>query len=56
MGVWDARQHVNEKVLFLFAINGMKQFCGLAEMSGPWDPEAHIDGWEDNSAGAGSTG
>ncbi|KAK4545924.1 hypothetical protein LTR36_002488 [Oleoguttula mirabilis] len=56
MTVWDARQDAGEKVLFLFAVNGSKQYCGLAEMSGPWDPSGHIDGWAEKTSGAGSVG
>ncbi|KAK3618146.1 hypothetical protein LTR56_015323 [Elasticomyces elasticus] len=51
MKVWESRRDPKEKVLFLFSINGMKQFCGLAELSGPWDPEALVEGWTDPSGG-----
>jgi len=47
MRIWDARKDKKEKVLFLFAITGSKQFCGIAEMSGPWDKNHSIEGWKD---------
>ncbi|KAK5119759.1 hypothetical protein LTR85_007335 [Meristemomyces frigidus] len=56
MQVWDARRDPKEKVLFLFAINGARNFCGIAEMSGPWDASGHIDGWSEKTKGAGSVG
>ena len=56
MTVWDARKSITEKVLFLFALNGSKQFCGLAEMSGPWKADDVIDGWTDESNGSGNVG
>ncbi|KAK3638348.1 hypothetical protein LTR56_013177 [Elasticomyces elasticus] len=51
MKVWESRRDPKEKVFFLFSINGQKQFCGLAELSGPWDPEALVEGWTDPSGG-----
>lgn len=48
MVVWDARKDAGEKVLFLFSINGTKSYCALAEMSGPWNPNDHVDGWKDS--------
>ncbi|TKA78560.1 hypothetical protein B0A55_02803, partial [Friedmanniomyces simplex] len=51
MKVWAARRESSEKVLFLFSINGQKQYCGLAEMCGPWDPETLTEGWTDPSHG-----
>jgi len=56
MHVWESREHRSEKVLFLFAINGTKQFCGVAEMSGPWDPQGQVDGWVEGTNGAGNVG
>ena len=56
MTVWNARKNPTEKVLFLFALNGSKQFCGLAEMSGPWEADAVVDGWVDESNGSGNVG
>ena len=48
MKVWEAREKSSEKVLFLFSVNGSKKFCGVAEMSGPWEREKNIATWEDN--------
>ena len=50
MKIWDMRLDTNEKVLMLFSVNGSKKFCGIAEMSGPWDPNTAVDGWEVNPA------
>ncbi|EME84477.1 uncharacterized protein MYCFIDRAFT_173460 [Pseudocercospora fijiensis CIRAD86] len=50
MKIWDMRHDTNEKVLMLFSVNGSKKFCGLAEMSGPWDPDTPVEGWEVNPA------
>ncbi|KXT07790.1 hypothetical protein AC579_4298 [Pseudocercospora musae] len=50
MKIWDLRLDTNEKVLMLFSVNGSKKFCGIAEMSGPWDPNTPVDGWEVNPA------
>ncbi|KXT03646.1 hypothetical protein AC578_5131 [Pseudocercospora eumusae] len=52
MKIWDMRLDTNEKVLMLFSVNGSKKFCGIAEMSGPWDPNTPVDGWEVNPAAA----
>nr|POE74647.1 hypothetical protein CFP56_37178 [Quercus suber] len=49
MVVWNARHSPEEKVLLLFAVNGSKSYCGLAEMSGSYDPEDSVDGWQGNS-------
>lgn len=46
MVVWNARKYPQEKVLFLFAINGSKNYCGLAEMSGSYDPDSPVNGWQ----------
>lgn len=51
MQVWNAREDPAEKVLFLFSINGSKKFCGIAEMSGPWDRHAAIKGWKEHRDG-----
>lgn len=56
MEVWNARKDKSEKVLLLAAVNAGKQFCGLAEMTGPWNPNAKLDGWRDPASGAGSLG
>ena len=32
------KMEADDKVLFVFSINGQKSYCGLAEMSGPWKP------------------
>lgn len=45
MGVWDARKDPSEKVFFLFAVNGSKSYCALAEMKGRYDTDGHIEGW-----------
>lgn len=50
MAVWDSRMSSKEKVLFLFAVNGSKNYCGLAEMAGPYDPDASIKGWRGSGA------
>ena len=50
MKIWDMRLDTNEKVLMLFSVNGSKKFCGIAAMSGPWDPNVPVDGWEVNPA------
>lgn len=50
--VYEARHSPNEKVIFLFSVNGSKKFCGLAEMSGPWDTSDVIHGWEESSQSA----
>ncbi|KAK0324996.1 hypothetical protein LTR82_003982 [Friedmanniomyces endolithicus] len=49
--VWNARRDPAEKVFFLFSINGQKQYCGLAEVCGPWNRETLIEGWTDPSCG-----
>ncbi|KAK0338257.1 hypothetical protein LTR91_015167 [Friedmanniomyces endolithicus] len=49
--VWNARREPTEKVFFLFSINGQKQYCGLAEVCGPWSPDTLIEGWTDPSCG-----
>ncbi|KAK3110396.1 hypothetical protein LTR53_015364 [Teratosphaeriaceae sp. CCFEE 6253] len=51
MQIWDARVEDTEKVFFLFSINGTKQYCGLAEVSGPWNPNMQVEGWTDPSSG-----
>ncbi|CAK4034049.1 YTH domain-containing family 3 [Lecanosticta acicola] len=56
MQVWNAREDPAEKVLFLFSINGSKKFCGIAEMSGPWDRNGSIKGWKDNQTALPSVG
>lgn len=57
MQVYNARKDENkEKVLFLFAVSGSKQFCGLAEMSGKWQPETMFEGFAPNSSGAKNVG
>lgn len=56
MEVWDARKDPREKILFLFAVSGSGRFCALAEMSGPWDPNGHIECWQETDSGAGSVG
>lgn len=48
MKIWTARHDWSEKVLLLFSINGSKKFCGIAEMSGPWDTQIPVEGWEEN--------
>lgn len=50
MKVWDAREKASEKVLFLFSVNGSKKYCGVAEMSAPWEREDKIQDWEENPA------
>ncbi|EMC97771.1 hypothetical protein BAUCODRAFT_403416 [Baudoinia panamericana UAMH 10762] len=56
MKLYEARKHSSEQVLFLFAVNGSKQFCGLARMSGPWDRNGRIDGWLEKESSAPSLG
>ncbi|KAI5361914.1 Putative YTH domain containing protein [Septoria linicola] len=56
MSVWNERVDASEKVLFLFSVNGSKKFSGLAEVSGPWDPNSFIEGWAENSETHGSSG
>ncbi|GAB1738850.1 hypothetical protein NU219Hw_g3634t2 [Hortaea werneckii] len=57
MQVWNARKDKDkEKVLFLFAVSGSKQFCGLAEMEDRWYPEKQIEGFAPNSSGASNVG
>jgi len=56
MEIWDAREHASQKILFLFAVNAHKHFCGVAEMSGPWDPEGAVSVWEEGDKGAASVG
>lgn len=48
MKVWNSREDSTEKVLFLFSVNGSKKYCGVAEMSGPWEENGHIPNWEHN--------
>jgi len=48
--LWDARTDADDKVLLLFSVNGTKQYCGLAELSGPWEPNVSVEGWTDLSA------
>ncbi|KAI7277650.1 hypothetical protein KC345_g6495 [Hortaea werneckii] len=51
MSVYNARKDTTkEKVLFLFAVSGSKQFCGLAEMKDRWHPEIKIEGFTPNNA------
>lgn len=51
MSVYNARKDTSkERVLFLFAVSGSKQFCGLAEMKGRWNPEIKIEGFTPNNA------
>jgi hypothetical protein len=56
MEVWDARKDPQEKVLCLFSVNSSKKYCGIAELSGPWDPQMEIDGWESSVNGPRYTG
>ncbi|KAK3676055.1 hypothetical protein LTR78_004247 [Recurvomyces mirabilis] len=49
MKIWDARKDKQEKVLLLFAVTSSGQFCGVAEMSGPWDKNHSIEGWNDDT-------
>ncbi|KAK4554685.1 hypothetical protein LTR86_008187 [Recurvomyces mirabilis] len=49
MKIWDARKDKQEKVLLLFAVVSSGQFCGVAEMSGPWDKNHSIEGWNDDT-------
>ena len=51
MDIWNARGDEKEQVLFIFSLNGSKQYCGLAEMTAPWDENGRIEGWEDGSTG-----
>ena len=37
MRLWDARKSPEDKVFLIFSVNGYKSYCGLAEMSGPFD-------------------
>ncbi|OTA32965.1 hypothetical protein BTJ68_07208 [Hortaea werneckii EXF-2000] len=51
MDVYNARKDTTkERVLFLFAVSGSKQFCGLAEMKDRWHPEIKIEGFTPNNA------
>lgn len=45
MEMWNSRG--SERLLMLFSVSGSKSYTGLAEMSGPWDPTASINGWEE---------
>ncbi|KAI7368333.1 hypothetical protein KC354_g2755 [Hortaea werneckii] len=57
MQVYDSRKDKKkEKVLFLFAVSGSKQFCGLAEMTGKWNPDKIFEGFAPNSSGARNVG
>lgn len=56
MSVWNERVDASEKVLFLFSVNGSKKFSGLAEVSGPWDPNSFIEGWVENLESHGCSG
>lgn len=57
MTVYNARHDTTkEKVLFLFAVSGSKQFCGLAEMSGRWNPGEQVEGFAPNPSGARNVG
>ncbi|KAI6888326.1 hypothetical protein KC360_g1004 [Hortaea werneckii] len=57
MTVYNARHDTTkEKVLFLFAVSGSKQFCGLAEMSGRWNPVEQVEGFAPNPSGARNVG
>jgi hypothetical protein len=49
MKAWNAREHASEKVLFLFSVNGGKKYVGLAELSGPWDPNMEIEDWDNHA-------
>ena len=48
MDLWNKREK-GEKIYFLFAVNSSSAFCGLAEMSGPWDKDARIEAWAENA-------
>ena len=46
MQLWKARGTSQEKILLIFSSSGGGQYCGLAEMVGPWDPNQSIEAWE----------
>jgi hypothetical protein len=56
MEVWKARKDPSEKVLCIFSVNGSKKYSGVAELSGPWDAQMTIDGWENSATGARCSG
>ena len=43
--VWHDRGAAGEKVFLLFAVNGTKQYCGLAEMTGTYQRNGTVESW-----------
>ncbi|KAH9810920.1 hypothetical protein Tdes44962_MAKER05947 [Teratosphaeria destructans] len=56
MELWDAREQKDDKLVLLLSVNAAQQYCGLAEIVGPWDPELRVDGWMERTGGAGVVG
>lgn len=46
MRAWDERRTEDDKVFFLFSVNGHKCYCGLAEMSGPFIAGGNLEDWQ----------
>lgn len=56
MEFWEARSGNKDKVLLIFSVNGQKSYCGLAEMSGPWElDESKVQGFKMKKDGASKT-
>lgn len=43
MRLWNDCQFPKANVILLISVNGMKSYCGLAEMTGPWAPGCEQD-------------
>lgn len=47
MEFWKARSGKKDKVLLVFSVNGQKSYCGLAEMSGPFElDDSKVEGFK----------
>ncbi|KAI9880440.1 MAG: hypothetical protein M1830_003082 [Pleopsidium flavum] len=44
---WNLRKHNGQKIILIFSVNGSQKYCGMAEMSGPVNPDARPTIWVD---------
>ncbi|KAF2770536.1 hypothetical protein EJ03DRAFT_350372 [Teratosphaeria nubilosa] len=56
MQLYNAREQKDDKLVLLFSVNATQQYCGLAEIVGPWEPKLRVDGWMERTGGAGVVG
>ncbi|PPJ50351.1 hypothetical protein CBER1_05901 [Cercospora berteroae] len=56
MAVWNRYGGTEQKIFFLFSVNGSKKFSGLGELAGPWDKQSFLDGWSENPESHGCVG